>query len=108
MKNPFRNERNEDEFLAALLRENPDLRVEVLPDGNKIVHGITLKPRSIDGITAADKLACAERELRLRRRNYHRYLATGRISMRKAAYELAVMRAIMEDYRIEVEKEQFI
>jgi hypothetical protein len=40
MKNPFRNE---DEFLAALLWLYPELRVEVLPDGRKIIHGIRLK-----------------------------------------------------------------
>lgn len=62
----------------------------------------------IDGITATEKLACAERELRLRRRNYHRYLATGRISVRKASYELAVMRAIVEDYRAAAERERLV
>jgi hypothetical protein len=39
--NPFRNE---DEFIAALLRRYPHLRVEVLPNGKKVVHGIKLKP----------------------------------------------------------------
>jgi hypothetical protein len=39
--NPFRNE---DEFIAALLRQYPHLRVEVLPNGKKIVLGIALKP----------------------------------------------------------------
>jgi hypothetical protein len=40
MKNPFRNE---EEFIAALLRSHPELRVEVLPNGKKIIHGIRLK-----------------------------------------------------------------
>jgi hypothetical protein len=61
-----------------------------------------------NNISAAEKLACAERELRLRRRNYHRYLATGRISVRKAAYELAVMRAIVEDLRAAAEKDRLL
>lgn len=63
---------------------------------------------TVNAVTAADKLACAERELRLRRRNYHRYLATGRISVRKASYELAVMRAIVEDLRVAAEKERLL
>jgi hypothetical protein len=62
----------------------------------------------LNGITAADKLACAERELRLRQRNYHRFIATGRMSVRKASYELAVMRAICEDYRAAAEKERLL
>ena len=33
----------EDEFIAELLRLRPELRVEVLPDGKKIIHGIRLK-----------------------------------------------------------------
>lgn len=59
-------------------------------------------------ITAAEKLACAERELRLRRRNYHRFIEHGRMSVRKAAYELAVMQAIADDYRAAVERERLL
>jgi hypothetical protein len=62
----------------------------------------------VEAITAADKLACAERELRLRRRNYHRFIATGRMSVRKASYEFAVMRSIVEDYRAAAEKERLL
>ena len=62
----------------------------------------------LDRITAAEKLACAERELRLRRRNYHRFIATGRMSVRKASYELSVMRAIVEDLRAAAEREQLL
>jgi hypothetical protein len=62
----------------------------------------------IDGITAAEKLQCLERELRLRRRNYHRFIATGRMSVRKASYELAVMCAIVDDYRAAAEKERLL
>jgi hypothetical protein len=63
---------------------------------------------TVNAVTAAEKLACAERELRLRRRNYHRFIATGRISVRKASYELAVMRAICEDYRAAAERERLL
>ena len=58
--------------------------------------------------TAEQKLQAVERELRIRRRNYHRYLATGRISMRKAALELAVMGAIADDYRAAAERERLL
>lgn len=61
-----------------------------------------------NGITAAEKLACAERELRLRRRNYVRYLATGRISLSRASYELKCMAAICEDLRAAAERERLL
>lgn len=62
----------------------------------------------IKEITANQKLQCIERELRIRRRNYQRYLATGRISVRKASYELAVLRAVAEDLRAAAEKERLV
>jgi hypothetical protein len=40
MKNPFKNE---DEFIAALLKACPELWEEVPPNGKRIIHGIRLK-----------------------------------------------------------------
>ena len=57
-------------------------------------------------ITAAEKLACAERELRLRQQVYPGRVYRGRMTRCKAAHEIAVMEAIVEDYRAAVEKEK--
>jgi hypothetical protein len=62
----------------------------------------------LERISTTEKLACAERELRLRRRNYHRFIETGRMSVRKAAYEFAVMGAIADDYRAAAERERLL
>jgi hypothetical protein len=61
-----------------------------------------------DVITNADKLACAERELKMRQRVYPRWQEDGRMSAGKAAYELACMEAIIADYRALAEKERLI
>ena len=52
-----------------------------------------------DIITAADKLACAERELKMRKRVYPRWIEDGRISAGKAAHEIAAMESIVADYQ---------
>jgi len=52
-----------------------------------------------DIIAAADKLACAERELKMRKRVYPRWIEDGRISAGKAAHEIAAMEAIVADYQ---------
>lgn len=54
--------------------------------------------------TAADKLACAERELKQRRRVYARLVAQERMSQAKADHEIGCMEAIAEDYRRELAK----
>jgi hypothetical protein len=61
-----------------------------------------------DVITNADKLACAERELKMRQRVYPRWQEDGRMSAGKAAHELACMEAIIADYRAIAEKERLI
>lgn len=45
------------------------------------------------------KLLCLERELRLRRKVYPRWVAEGRMKMRDAEHETEVMEAIANDYR---------
>lgn len=50
-------------------------------------------------MTNEDKLACVERELRLRQRNYPRWIAEGRMSVNEARREIELMGAIVDDYR---------
>lgn len=59
-------------------------------------------------ITNADKLLCAERELRMRRRVYPRWVDEGRMKLDHAERETAVMAAIVDDYRAKVESERLI
>jgi len=47
----------------------------------------------------AAKLACIEREIKMRERVYPRWVAAGKMSQEKGDLELEVMRAIAEDYR---------
>ena len=61
-----------------------------------------------DVITATDKLACAEREVKMRERVYPRWIEDGRISAGKAAHEIATMKAIAEDYRKAAESERLL
>jgi hypothetical protein len=51
-----------------------------------------------DIITTADKLACAKRELALRKSAYPRWVEQGKLSAGKAAHEIDCMRAIVADY----------
>ena len=61
-----------------------------------------------DIITNADKLKCAERELKMRKQVYENRVLTGRMSEGKAAHEIACMEAICGDYRGAAEKERFV
>jgi hypothetical protein len=51
-----------------------------------------------DIITTADKLACAKRELAMRKNVYPRWVEQHKMSDGKAAHEIAVMTAIVADY----------
>jgi hypothetical protein len=51
-----------------------------------------------DIITTADKLACAKRELAMRKNAYPRWVAQNKMSAGKAAHEIACMQAIIADY----------
>lgn len=57
-------------------------------------------------ITAIDKQACAERELKMRLRVYPRWVETGRMNSALADREIACMRAIVEDYKIPADEER--
>jgi hypothetical protein len=50
-------------------------------------------------ITNGNKLACAQRELAFRQRVYPRWIEQGRYTEVKAALEIAMMEAVVEDYR---------
>jgi hypothetical protein len=51
-----------------------------------------------DIITTADKLACAKRELAMRKQCYPRWVEQNKMSAGKAAHELACMEAIVRDF----------
>lgn len=51
-----------------------------------------------DFITTADKLACARRELSMRRNAYPRWISQNKMSAGKAAHEIACIEAIVKDY----------
>lgn len=61
-----------------------------------------------DVITTADKLQCAERELKMRREVYGRRVSWGKMSAGKAAHEIAAMESIVRDYEAAVKKEQLL
>lgn len=50
-------------------------------------------------ITDADKLACVEREIKMREKVYNWYVEQGRMSQEKADREIAIMHAIAADYK---------
>lgn len=54
-------------------------------------------------ITDLDKLACIERELKMRRRVYPNQIRLGRLSPTVAAHEITLMEAIRDDYRAQVQ-----
>ena len=58
--------------------------------------------------SAADKLACAERELKMRERVYPRWVANGKMTEAKARQETETMRAIAEDYRAQAQGERLL
>lgn len=49
-------------------------------------------------VTHDMKRACIEREIKMRRRVYTRWVQDGRMSQAKADEEIAVMEAILADY----------
>jgi hypothetical protein len=55
--------------------------------------------------TAEEKLKCAERELKLRLQVYPRFVENGRFSKEKSDREIALMSAIVEDYRALAQKD---
>lgn len=61
-----------------------------------------------DIIKNADKLACAKRELAMRKNVYPRWIGQNKMSAGKAAHEIACMEAIVRDYERLTEQEREI
>jgi hypothetical protein len=58
--------------------------------------------------TNAQKLACIEREIKMRERVYPRFVENSKMTRQKADEEIALMHAIAEDYRAAAEKERLL
>lgn len=58
--------------------------------------------------TVADKLACAQRELSMRKRVYPRWVEQGYMSQTKASYEIRMMEEIVKDYTELESKERLL
>jgi hypothetical protein len=52
-----------------------------------------------DNYSDEDKFRCADREVKMRKRVYGRWVATGRMTREEADQQIAIMEAIAEDYR---------
>ncbi len=52
--------------------------------------------------TDEEKMICAEREVRMRKRVYPHYIDSGKMDADKARKEIGIMEAIAEDYRKKV------
>jgi hypothetical protein len=61
-----------------------------------------------DIITVDHKLSCVERELKLRKRVYARFVDDGRMSAGKAAHEIACMEEIVKDYLALAQKDRLL
>ena len=62
----------------------------------------------MSAISNAEKLACAKRELQMRENVYPRWIDKGKLTNQKAQHQLAVMRAIVEDYKKLVDAERLL
>ena len=58
--------------------------------------------------TAADKLACAKRELRMRLKVYPSWIARGKMFQNHADREIAIMKEIVSDYERQEREERLI
>lgn len=58
-------------------------------------------------VTDQDKYDCARRELAMRMRVYPKWVESGRMSQELAQREIALMTAIMEDYRAKIKPSLF-
>lgn len=59
-------------------------------------------------ITAETKLACLDREIKMRRRVYPRWVQDGRMTQAKADDEIKTMESIADDYRKAAVQERLI
>lgn len=58
--------------------------------------------------TIEEKLACVEREIKMRNRVYPRWIQEGRMAEEKAKFEIACMESVAADYRAIIAKERLI
>lgn len=58
--------------------------------------------------SASEKLACIERELRMRRSVYPGWVPIGRMSKERAAQEVRIMEAIAADYAALAQSERLL
>lgn len=58
--------------------------------------------------TAAEKQACAEREVKMRRRVYPNWVQSRRMTEQQAAREIAIMEEIAGDYARQAEGERLL
>jgi hypothetical protein len=65
---------------------------------------LTPERRRHMNIKTEDKLKCIKRELGLRRNNYPKWVASGRMKQTIAEHELRVMEAIEADYEREAKQ----
>jgi len=59
-------------------------------------------------VTDEEKMKCAEREAKLRKHVYPRWIMAGRINKASAAHEIRCMEAIAADYRAKFEAGRLI
>ncbi len=57
-------------------------------------------------ITARDKADCAEREVKMRRRVYARWVVEGKMTGKFADREIAIMETIAQEYREQADTEE--
>jgi hypothetical protein len=58
--------------------------------------------------SADEKATCIERELRLRERVYARRVEENKMTVAKASYEIACMKAILDDYKALAENDRLL
>jgi hypothetical protein len=59
-------------------------------------------------IPIADKIACLQREVKMRHRAYPRWVSQERMTQAQADHEIAVMTAVLADYEARVTEAQFV
>lgn len=61
-----------------------------------------------DNFSNAEKLACVEKEIKRRRKDYPSKIHKHRLSLHKAQEEIAIMVAIAADYRLLAQREKLL
>ena len=64
-----------------------------------MTNGVPENPKQFPGyFSLQDKIACLDREIRLRKRTYPSKIAHRRMTRAKASHEIAVMTEILREY----------